>query len=1433
MRRVAAALLALAVAVAVFLALRQGPPGGGNESPTPVVTSREADFPTEAEKALAASASAVEGFGLVLTGRFEPPAEGRKLLAALGGGDDAFAVTAGPDRLELYRRQRGKAYLLKESPSLSAGPHELEVVLWGGRVIVSLDGSQATAPVTVRAYDRWWAAEGFRGRSLVAPHFEDRFSRTSGAGEWKIEAGRWKLVGFDYGDRSFNPGFVTAVLGNGDAPEPGGKVLLKGRVGRPMTGFGVVTEPCARGLFVERIAADSPASRAGLDEGMTILSIDGRPATPDALAEAEKRIGERVELTVMIGLKRTEKYVVVPGVFRWGARMVERGLSEGRSAEARMSAGDPLWAGYYVEAAVRLRGKVEAGVALCSRDGLELRVRPQRVGSGGGTWVVERVRGGTVERAKVLGGGFPDEGQWFRLTLRLGSPSELEVLLDGVSLGFFDPGAACRGGIALFASGEGEVDFDDVRVGPNGEYLEPWRRERPMKSFRKEEHMSLWASPACACVDGVYWIEDGPVSDCEVFLRGRREFELLLFSPDKRSEGVTAECRDGSLVFARDGAELRRFPLDANAAAEGVLFVRRGGKLKVETARGRVGVLDLPAGVGAGFVGLRDSEPLGRGVEFRLSAPNLFTDDFTRAPADWTVLSGAWGTTARWTCDPRWSFFGGRSVDGAALVESKYVFGGDCRLDFYYAPMMTVHRAPWEKRGGLMVGLAVRHGDPWSGYMAFIGADCDRKTVLFRAGKPVAEARGRLFPDTSTGRDTGPVHRWYRVVLSLRSGVVTLEVNGRRVLEYADPDPLDGLRPVLGTLRNGMLAARFHMLGETVKPYPALYGFAFEGADGWTPARDGARCRVLSGGGKVRVEMPAGAGTAELAWNGGEVNLDKRGHLTFLYARKGCRADLYFECEGLPFRLSLGGGENEVCGAEAVATLLVPDDGVEHRVELDLRGALARYFPGRRTLTARNFRFACRDVPPASPWRCEPGAWYSVAAFSLAPWPDNGMKPAVKRLSPPWSDDGNGEELWVWVSDPSCGKLDTAAARLVVDGRELRCDGRTVRYEPVFRRFEVDLAALGVSPGKHRLELKGLKTAFSGEAEPWSGEFTVDPSRDDAPPRLAFRSALLSMDFENDFDGARSADGVLPVHTFNFDMGFPPGPGGALFVRRFGDGWNLSSYLRVFNPRSGGPFALGLLDRGTDLRQAPLLVFRWRSDRPLPLEVVLDTAAGRKTIPLFPALKGACDGEWHTITVDLSPDLEETGIVKRLLIADPGYQGVVRGEHYDLDAVRLARIYSPSRIPAPAASDLSGATLYLSLNDGPELKEEDFSPPADLSGVVRLSCRAVDGRGNSTPVYREYLVVDSTPPRLEWVGRRGGDVVFRITDDRFFILLSVTVTLDDGRVFDARRGLRHLGRGEFSFEWPGDEGGEFTVTASDYAGNHLSERAEVEERLTE
>jgi hypothetical protein len=191
-----------------------------------------------------------------------------------------------------------------------------------------------------------------------------------------------------------------------------------------------------------------------------------------------------------------------------------------------------------------------------------------------------------------------------------------------------------------------------------------------------------------------------------------------------------------------------------------------------------------------------------------LETPNVRTDTFAAAPADWLIQSGTWEVTSRWTCSPGWTWLSGVAPE-YAMAQSKWQVEGDVTVDAYMgAKMVTLPTGAQEALRDLRLGICGRPGFLNSGYFFLIGAKGGAWTALQRNGLVVAETTDFHLPQSSLHND------WRRLGIVRRGATVSLLCEGQPVLSYTDPDPLPGGAVSFGTYHNGVMIPRVTVYGS-------------------------------------------------------------------------------------------------------------------------------------------------------------------------------------------------------------------------------------------------------------------------------------------------------------------------------------------------------------------------------------------------------------------------------------------------------------------------------------------------------------------------------------------------------------------------------------------------------------------------------------------
>jgi len=212
------------------------------------------------------------------------------------------------------------------------------------------------------------------------------------------------------------------------------------------------------------------------------------------------------------------------------------------------------------------------------------------------------------------------------------------------------------------------------------------------------------------------------------------------------------------------------------------------------------------------------SPPLGRRIAYahsggtiqpkrnRVSCSNAWCYSFRQATTDWRVAGGTWEVTNRWQCDPRWTFFSGRS-SRLACIWNKRQFENDVCIDLAAGIKMDRNRGGrYEYASDINITIAADGRDLTSGYSFLFGAretgHPNRATLIVRGERVVARSHRRI-----------PVHsnihrRWFHLKVARHGRKLLYWIDDELVLEYDDPDPLPGRQVALWTWNNGIMVAQ-------------------------------------------------------------------------------------------------------------------------------------------------------------------------------------------------------------------------------------------------------------------------------------------------------------------------------------------------------------------------------------------------------------------------------------------------------------------------------------------------------------------------------------------------------------------------------------------------------------------------------------------------
>ncbi len=217
---------------------------------------------------------------------------------------------------------------------------------------------------------------------------------------------------------------------------------------------------------------------------------------------------------------------------------------------------------------------------------------------------------------------------------------------------------------------------------------------------------------------------------------------------------------------------------------------------------------------------------------FRVYSPAVLNYPFSKAPADWRVAAGLWEVSNRWQCDPRWSFFSGRSLSHQersmtaaeaklpadknlqAVLWNKRKYGDNVVVEFFAGIKMLGRRGRrYEYARDINCTLSADGKDVSSGYSFLFGGFDNDHSAILRKGKEVArtpsDERHRI------PRRSNIHHRWFYIRAERCGAQLHFTVDGGRVadLKYTDPDPLPGGRVAIWTWDCGIMISRVRISG--------------------------------------------------------------------------------------------------------------------------------------------------------------------------------------------------------------------------------------------------------------------------------------------------------------------------------------------------------------------------------------------------------------------------------------------------------------------------------------------------------------------------------------------------------------------------------------------------------------------------------------------
>ncbi len=204
-------------------------------------------------------------------------------------------------------------------------------------------------------------------------------------------------------------------------------------------------------------------------------------------------------------------------------------------------------------------------------------------------------------------------------------------------------------------------------------------------------------------------------------------------------------------------------------------------------------------------------------------------DTFENAPSGWVTESGVWLVMARYSCQPKWNWFGGFGK-GTPTVWTKNRLDGNQNFEAYMGVKMQYDNAPEEYKSryrDLNVTICADGSHLNSGYSVIrngkpLGTPV---TMLVRKGVIVktTTAPEHLLPVQNTGH-----RQWFATRIEKRNietaengkksvkAEINVYIDNRLAMTYVDDDPITGGYAAVWTLDNGLMLGRSNYSAEKI-----------------------------------------------------------------------------------------------------------------------------------------------------------------------------------------------------------------------------------------------------------------------------------------------------------------------------------------------------------------------------------------------------------------------------------------------------------------------------------------------------------------------------------------------------------------------------------------------------------------------------------------
>jgi hypothetical protein len=518
-----------------------------------------------------------------------------------------------------------------------------------------------------------------------------------------------------------------------------------------------------------------------------------------------------------------------------------------------------------------------------------------------------------------------------------------------------------------------------------------------------------YAAPLPTNVPGLYWHKGGHFHDLRVAIPVSPETlkgQTLHLTTDYHDAGgyllqLAAE-EDGKYLarLARTGEPVGDYPFTLGKKSR-LVFQRQGiyllltvQDLDPEDTNAEPEVLaERPVFVyrdrsplKAEMIGFTVTDPALAAAKLQVHSDRL-EDPFEYAPTSWIAESGVWAVMARYSCQPKWNWFGGFGAY-TPTVWSKYRLDGDQVVEAYTGIKMQFDNQPEEynrRYRDVNMTICADGSHLNSGYTLIRAGrpnGRDMVTLLLRKGvvvqqipadpaKPTPAEQKFLLPPQGQGH-----RRWFATRMEKRGDTLKVFIDNLLAMTYQDPDPIPGGYAGIWTYNNGIMVGRANIaaekmslgspraaaplaMQENLDPLPApqvtvnnvpVKVATFENGLDDCKERPGLTARLV----RERVEDPSGANTflkvvnmypagdfsTTLAATPRDLRAAPLLHFDYCFD-PGAKVNLYLRRQDKWYEFLLTGREAQEPNVVTAARLTAVADGRWHHFEADMGALLA------------------------------------------------------------------------------------------------------------------------------------------------------------------------------------------------------------------------------------------------------------------------------------------------------------------------------------------------------------------------------------------------------------------------------------------------------------------------------------------------------------